>query len=254
MSDQDFVLAQTREHVTILTLNEPAARNPLSPMLIARLAECLVEARDDDDVRVVILHGAGKGFSAGADLRRMRSAAPMEDREEYNDILVVNRMLWAFPKPTIAAVHGFALGAGANLMSWCDIAVAEQTAKVGYPEVRAGVPSATVIPTLMRTVGRKAMLELILTGSPISADEALRIGLVTRVVPDGGALSAAEELAATIAANNPSAVQLTKEMVRVTTDMAYQQAIEYAKELRIISRLRKDFHVEIAAGGSGRTP
>jgi methylglutaconyl-CoA hydratase len=249
MPEDSLVLVGRESGIATLTLNEPEARNPLSPGLVDQLTARLTELADDDEVRAVIITGAGRGFCAGADLRRMRSASALEDRAEYDSILVLNRLLWGYLKPTIAAVHGFALGAGANLMSWCDMAVVEEDARIGYPEVRAGVPSATVIPTLMRAVSRKRMYELVLTGELISAAEAERIGLINRVVGTGQALKTATELAATIAAHHQSAVRKTKEIVKVTTDMAFQQALDYAKELRVISRLRDDFTVEVKAGG-----
>lgn len=253
MPEDSLVLVSRESGIAALTLNEPEARNPLSPGLVRELTARLTELADDDSIRAVVLTGAGRGFCAGADLRRMRSASPLDDRAEYDSILVLNRLLWGYLKPTIAAVHGFALGAGANLMNWCDMAVAEEDTRIGYPEVRAGVPSATVIPTLMRTVGRKRMYELILTGELISAAEAERIGLVNRVVGAGQALKTAIEMATTIAAHHPSAVRITKQIVEVTTDMAFQQALDYAKELRVISRLRDDFTVEVRAGGGRHT-
>ncbi|MGW4339762.1 enoyl-CoA hydratase/isomerase family protein [Rhodococcus koreensis] len=250
MFGEPFVLERRDGLVATVTLHEPEARNPLSPQLVRELTATLRALAEDKTVRVVVLTGAGKGFCAGADLRRMRSASPLEDRDEYDEILVLNRLLWEYPKPTIAAVHGFAMGAGANLMSWCDMAVVEDNARLGYPEVKAGVPSATVIPTLMRTVGRKRMYELVLTGATIAPAEAKEIGLINRVVPTGQALVVAHELAASVAEHHPSAVRLTKEIVKVTTDMSFHQALEYAKDLRVISRLRDDFTVEIAQGGS----
>lgn len=235
--------------VTIVTLNDPARRNPLSPALVSHLTAALHDVAKDPSARCVVLTGAGRGFCAGADLRRMRQASPLEDREEYDAILDLNRLLWNFPKPTIAAVHGFALGAGANLMSWCDIAVVEEDAQIGFPEVRAGVPSATVIPSLLRLVGRKKMYELVLTGEPISPAEAAAIGLVSRVTPPGTSGQVARSMASTIAGHHPDAIRLTKEIVQATTDMTYEQGIVFAKELRVISRLRDDFRVEVTAGG-----
>ena len=249
MPDTRLVLLDRDGAVAWLTLNEPEARNPLSPGLVDQLTDHLRGLADDEDIRVVILTGAGRGFCAGADLRRMRSATPLEDRDEYDSILVLNRTLWEYPKPTIAAVHGFAMGAGANLMSWCDLVVIDENARVGYPEVRAGVPSATVVPTLMRTLGRKRMYELLLTGDPITAAEAHQLGLVNQVAPAGEVIAYARKLAARIEVHNPSAIRLTKEIVKVTTDMPYHQALEYAKDLRVIARLRADFSVEISQGG-----
>lgn len=248
MSSQTYVLCAVEAGVATLTLNEPKARNPLSPQLVRELTEHLRDCTEDADIRAVVLVGAGKGFSAGADLRRMRSARPLEDRDEYNDILALNRLLWTYPKPTVAAVHGFALGAGANLVSWCDIAVIDAAARIAYPEVRAGVPSATVIPALMRTVGRKRMYELVLTGDSIGAHEALSAGLVSRVAEVGTAYDEAVTVARTIAGHDPSAVALTKEIVHTTADMPFESAIVYAKEVRVIARLREDFAVRVPQG------
>ncbi len=250
MSGEQFVLERRQGQVAVVTLNEPEARNPLSPQLVRDVTAVLQRLASDPDVRVVVLTGAGRGFCAGADLRRMRSASPLEDRDEYDEILILNRLLWGYPKPTISAVHGFAMGAGANLMSWCDMALVEEDARIGYPEVKAGVPSATVIPTLMRTVGRKRMFELVLTGLPIPPEEAAAIGLVNRVVPRGTVVEAAMTLAGQIAEHHPQAVRFTKEIIKTTTDMSFDQSLTYAKDLRVISRLRDDFKVEISQGGS----
>jgi methylglutaconyl-CoA hydratase len=250
MTTSTRVKVEIADAIATVTLNEPEARNPLSPELVVTLTDRLNELANDDAVRAIVLVGAGKGFSAGADLRRMRTARPLEDRDEYDAILELNRAVWNHPKPTIAAVHGFALGAGANLVGWCDLAVMDEEAVIGYPEVRAGVPSATVIPSLMRLVGRKSMFDLILTGVPISATEAQQIGLVTRVAPAGKALPQALDLAGIIASRDPGAVAFTKKIAQTTTDMAYGQAVEYAKEMRVMSRLRDDFDVQIRQGGS----
>lgn len=252
MITEPLVKLDVDNHIAVLTLNEPEARNPLSPDLVVTLTHLLDRLSRNDEVRVIVIAGEGKGFSSGADLRRMRSAKPLEDRDEYDDILRLNRAVWNHPKPTIAAVHGFALGAGANLVAWCDLAVMDEDAVIGYPEVRAGVPSATVIPSLMRLVGRKSMYELVLTGLSISAAEARQIGLVGRVAPAGQALKQAMELAEVIASREPSAVAFTKKIAQTTTDMAYGQAVEYAKEMRVMSRLRDGFDVQIRQGGSAR--
>jgi len=252
--DTNNVLCAIDGPVALVTLNEPHRRNPMSPAIIEGLIETLQALKSNDLVRVVILNGAGAGFCAGADLSRMRTATPLEDRDEYDRILVLNEMLWDYPKPTIAAVHGFALGAGANLMSWCDLVVADETAKIGYPEVKAGVPSATVIPTLQRLVGRRRMLELTLLGTTIPAPEAERIGLINRVAPAGTALALARELAAEMGKNDPHAMRQTKEIARTTSGMNYREAMTYAKEVRVIVRLRKDFDVRIAQGGERAKP
>ena len=176
MAESVLVTSEVAGHVATVTLNEPDARNPLSPGLVDQLKIALRTHADDAEIKAVILVGAGRGFSAGADLRRMRTATPLEDRDEYDEILELTRLLWRYPKPTIAAVHGFALGAGANLMNWCDIAIADEDARIGFPEVKAGVPSATVIPTLMRTVSRKHMYDLVLSAEPSTVARRTRSG------------------------------------------------------------------------------
>ncbi len=250
MQDEAFVLTRVEPPIALVCLNEPRRRNPLSPPLVEALAETLDKLRGDDRARVVVLHGAGAGFCAGADLTRMRTATPMEDRAEYDRILDVNKLLWEYPKPTIAAVHGFAFGAGANLMHWCDLVVADEAAKIGYPEVKAGVPSATVIPTLQRLVGRRRLLELVLLGSPISARDAERFGLINRVAPAGQALLIARELALQLATNDPYAILQTKEIVQTTSEMSYREAMTYAKDYRVIARMRNGFDVKVSQGGS----
>jgi methylglutaconyl-CoA hydratase len=251
LSDSPLIQRQDEGSIATLTLSDPARRNPLSPALVSQLTTALRDVAADASVRCVIITGAGRGFCAGADLRRMRLASPLEDRDEYDAILDLNRLLWNFGKPTISAVHGFALGAGANLMSWCDIAIADEDALIGFPEVKAGVPSATVIPSLLRLVGRKKMYELVLTGQPIAPADAAAIGLISRVTPPGTSLQAARSMASVIAGHHPDAIRHTKEIVHATSDMTYEQGIVFAKEVRVISRLRSDFRVEVAAGGGG---
>jgi len=184
----------------------------------------------------VVLTGAGRGFCAGADLSRLAVASVGEDRAEYDAIIALNRLLWNYPKPTIAAVHGFALGGGCALMNWCDFALAEEGTRLGFPEVVAGLPATTVVPTLFRLVGRQATLELVLTGQDIDAAQAARIGLITRVVGRGDAMSVAAGLAKTMARHDPGAVRMTKDIIAAVADMQYQPAVAYAKEVRVVAR------------------
>ena len=242
---QKMVIVDRQPPIAVLTLNEPEKRNPFSPPLIDELTHALHSLAKDDAIKVVIFTGAGQAFSSGADLRVIQKVGPMEDREEYERILGMNRQIWTYPKVTIAAVNGPALGLGANMVGWCDMAIAEARATFGYPEVRAGIPSASVIPTLIRIIGRKAANELLLTGRPITADEAARLGLVNRVVPDGGCLAAAVELGTQIAGNAAHGLAFTKEVVRTVTDMEYNKALEYARDIRVISRLHPAFQARI---------
>jgi methylglutaconyl-CoA hydratase len=229
----------------VITLNEPEKRNPFSPALVRAMVAALNEIAADEEVVAVIFTGAGSAFSGGADLREMRKATALEDRGEYEHILTLNKLVWNYPKVTISAVNGPALGLGAALIGWSDLAIAEEKATVGYPEVRAGIASATVIPALLRLIGRKAMNEMLYTGRAVTAAEAYRLGLVNRVVDNGKSLAAATELALEIAQNAHHGLAFTKEVVRTATDMEYGKAIEYARDIRVISRLHPKFQARI---------
>ena len=239
------LLVERKAPYAIITLHEPDKRNPFSPTLVREMTEALNAFATDDEVLVIIFTGAGQAFSGGADLREMRKATALEDRGEYEHILALNRLVWNYPKVTISAINGPALGLGANLVGWSDLAIADERATFGYPEVRAGIASATVIPVLLRVIGRKAMNELLFTGRAIGAEEAHRLGLINRVVPDGTSLAAAIELALEIARNEPHGLAFTKEVVRTATDMEYNKAIEYARDIRVISRLHPKFQARI---------
>jgi methylglutaconyl-CoA hydratase len=239
------LLVETNPPISVITLNEPEKRNPFSPTLVRQMTVALQEIATRDDVVAVIFTGAGTAFSGGADLREMRKATALEDRGEYEHILELNRLVWNYPKVTISAVNGPALGLGANLVGWSDLAIAEERATIGYPEVRAGIASATVIPALLRLIGRKAMNEMLFTGRPVDAVEAHRLGLVNRVVANGTSLAAATELAMEIAQNAHHGIAFTKEVVRTATDMEYNKALEYARDIRVISRLHPKFQARI---------
>jgi len=239
------LLVEHQPPVAVVTLHEPEKRNPFSPVLVGELIESLTAVAANEEIVVVVFTGSGTAFSSGADLRVIRTATPMEDREEYDRILRMNRLLWNYPKVTIAAVNGPALGLGSNFVGWCDLAIAEEGATFGYPEVRAGIASASVVPTLMRIVGRKAMNELLLTGRPITAADAWRLGLVNRVVPNGESVAAAIELGREVARNTAHGLAFTKEVVRTTTDMEYSKALDFARDVRLISRLHPAFQARM---------
>jgi len=239
------LLVERKPPVAVITLNEPDKRNPFSPALVRKMTSELKQFAQDDEIVVIIFTGAGSAFSGGADLREMRKATALEDRGEYEHILELNRLVWGYPKVTISAINGPALGLGAALVGWCDLAIAEEHATIGYPEVRAGIASATVIPALLRLIGRKAMNEMLYTGKPVNAGEAHRLGLVNRVVPKGGSMDAAMSLAMEICQNAHHGLAFTKEVVRTATDMEYDKAIEYARDIRVISRLHPKFQARI---------
>ena len=211
----DVLLKEQVGFVLVLTLNRPEARNALSPALINALSESLRGAADDDGVRAVVITGAGdKAFCAGMDLR-----AFSELRESgEGELTSFDALTWfhrgGFPKPVVAAVNGPAVAGGCELALSCDLIVAAEHARFGLAEVKRGLFPAGGGTTLSARIPLAIALELGLTGEAIDAARAQAVGLVNRVVPSDKLMDAAVELASSVAANGPLAVQVTKRLMR----------------------------------------
>jgi len=206
-------LIEVRDHVMVITLNRPDARNAVNAEMCIVVGDALTRAEEDPDVRVVVLTGSGdKAFCAGADLKaisRGESVIPA-GREAWGLAGYVGH---AISKPTIAAVNGPALGGGTELVLASDLVVAADTATFGLPEVKRGlVAGAGGAFRLIEKLPPVVAMELLLTGEPISAAQALDLHLINRVVPAADVLTAALELAAAIAANAPLSVQVSKQI------------------------------------------
>ena len=222
--------------VVTITLDRPDARNAYSGAMVTSLVAALDAAEADAAVRCIVITGEGKAFHAGGDLKAMRDASgmfeggPIALRRQYVDgIQRVPRRIAACDKPIIAAINGAAIGAGLDLACMCDLRIAAKNAKMGSTFVKVGlVPGDGGAYFLARVVGFPRALELVLTGRLVDAEEALRIGLVTQVVERDDLLGAATELAQTIAANAPLAVQLTKRAAYRSWDADVDTALELA--------------------------
>jgi enoyl-CoA hydratase len=205
-----------------LTMNRPAALNALNAELTDALSAAIQRAGSDDDVSVVILRGAGRAFCAGYDLNEDASGGVLDARHWHEDLAhATDRMLEILdcPKPVIASIHSYCLAGGTDLMLACDLAVAADDAYFGYVDVRFG--SGVVSMFLPWVIGVRAAKELLFTGEDrVSADDALRIGLVNRVVPRDRLDDATMELAEEIAKNEPFVVQTTKRAVNRAWDVA----------------------------------
>ena len=209
-------LYEVQEHVAVITLNRPAALNAVNAALSAAVGEALERAAADPQVRAIVITGAGRAFCAGADLKEIAAGRSVYDpAHPERDFAGVVRH-WV-DKPVIAAVNGFALGGGTEIVLSCDLAVIDETALLGLPEVRRGLLAAAGgVIRLQRQIPFKIASELALTGEPITAERAHELGLVNRVAPQGKALDVALELARTIASNAPVAVQQTKRVMHET--------------------------------------
>ncbi|WP_066601421.1 enoyl-CoA hydratase-related protein [Sphingobium cupriresistens] len=202
-------------HILLLRLNRPEKRNALATDLLGRIADALDAAAGDPAIRAVVITGADRFFAAGADIAELAS------RDTGGALADPRPAIWTrirgFAKPLIAAVEGWSLGAGNELVMCCDLVVAGESAKFGQPETNLGIiPGAGGTAILPRLVGRSRAMRMVLLGDPLSAAEALQAGLIAQMVEDGQALSVATELATRIAARAPLAMQQGKAMVRAT--------------------------------------
>ncbi|MGH9469215.1 MAG: enoyl-CoA hydratase/isomerase family protein [Terriglobia bacterium] len=209
MKYETLLFAQ-RDGIAYISLNRPDRLNVLSRAVLAELRECFELIRGDDEVRVVILSGEGeRAFAAGADIRELSALDAARGREAARRGQETFDLVENLGKPVIAAIRGYALGGGCELAMACTLRVAGESARLGQPEVKIGlIPGYGGSQRLPRLVGKGRALEMILTGEPVTAQEAHRIGLVDRVVPDAQIMQAAESLARKIIANAPLAVSL----------------------------------------------
>src|SRR5579885_3152205 len=221
-----LVRYEWRRPAVVLTLNRPDRRNALSRDLITALTEAFGRARADDQVRCVILTGAGNAFCAGMDLAELQeslAAGKGKQAPVWDDALQLAKLydlIYTLPKPTIAAVNGAAVAGGAGLASVCDLAVAVPEARFGYPEVRRGLVAAMVMPHLMRHVGERMARYLLLTGELIDAEEACRVGFINSVAPSEQLLTRALAWAHSLAEGGPNALARTKELLQLFSHQA----------------------------------
>src|ERR1700684_2806114 len=226
MSEQPHALIEQHEHVLVVTMTRPEARNALSPAMMALLRQAWDQVDTDPGIRVCVLTGAGGAFCAGADLKAMTSDHPGSRLGDF-DLSVIEPLLKGrrLTKPLIAAVEGPAIAGGTEILQACDIRVAGESARFGVSEARWGLfPLGGSAVRLPRQIPYTVAADLLLTGRHISASEALRIGLIGHVVPDGQALAKALEIAAAIAANGPVAVRAILRTIRETEGMPENEA------------------------------
>ncbi len=256
MTQPTDLLSATDAHgVATLTLNRPAARNALSLGLMTALVTELDRIATDPSVTVVILAAAGPAFCAGHDLREMR-ADPT--RAAYEQVFALcSRLMQTIvrlPKPVIAQVHGVATAAGCQLVATADLAVAAETARFATPGVNIGLFCSTPMVALTRNVGRKAAMEMLLTGDLLDAVRAREIGLVNRVVPEAELASATLGLARQIAAKSPLTLAIGKEAFHRQAEMDLPAAYAYAAEVMTRNMLARDAAEGIDAFLTKRPP
>ena len=228
MTDESVVLTEARGAVLVITINRPDARNSMNKAAAEAMGAALDRLDADGDLSVGVITGAGKGFSAGMDLKGFASGEfPVAGDRGFAGIAQRSAK-----KPLIAAIEGFALAGGLEIALSCDVIVASREAKLGIPEVGVGLfAGAGALLRLPRRVGLGQAALLALTGKPISGEEGHRIGLVDRLVDPGGALTEALALAETIAANAPLSVRAAKATVYTSAELARNAAFEEAERV-----------------------
>jgi len=254
-TDTPPLLRRDEAGVAWLTLNRPAARNALSVGLIAALDAALEDIAADTAVRVVVIGGAGPAFCAGHDLREMRANPGRQATEAlFAACSALMLRIVHLPKPVIARVHGIATAAGCQLVATCDLAVAAADARFATPGVNIGLFCSTPMVALSRNVGRKAAMEMLLTGELIEAARAREIGLVNRVVPPDELDGTVAALAATIAGKSAKTVAIGKAAFYRQAEMDLAAAYAYAADVMTRNMLARDAAEGIDAFLAKRAP
>jgi enoyl-CoA hydratase len=250
MNGFQTLIYEKNEGIGFLTLNRPEALNAYNIQMRDDLYEVLLAIRDDDEVRVGLLKGAGeKAFCAGADLSEFLMAPPPIAARKVRFARDVWRLFLSIPQPMIAALHGYVLGSGMEIALCCDIRIASSETKFGLPEMGLGIiPAAGGTQTLPRTIGRSRALEMLLTNRWIEADEAYQFGLINRVVPRKDLLQTAEEMARKIASYDPLAIRNAKEAVVRGMDLPLSEGLELEKGLASELSLRKSQEPDLRKG------
>jgi len=230
--------------VATISLNRPEARNALSAALVDGLADAVAWADADERVRVILLRGEGKDFCAGADLAALSEMLEasveeqLEDADALGDLFLIIRRVQL---PVVAAVHGHALAGGCGLATACDIVLAADDARLGYPEVKIGFLPAMVMTMLRRAVGEKRAFDLVATGRIIDAKTAEAYGLVHHVFPASEFEARSQEFVEELAARSPSALALSKRLLYETERHSFEAAIRAGAEINVLARMTEDY-------------
>lgn len=248
------ILFEREGRIAFVTMNRPEKRNALSVAHMQELTDCFRAIGEDRAIAVVILRGNGPVFCAGHDLTELVGRSPDFYRHVFDVCTQMMNTIQSIPQPVIAQVHGLATAAGCQLVATCDLAVASEDARFATPGVKIGLFCSTPMVAVSRNLPRKKMMEMLLTGEPISAQEALLYGLVNRVVPREALEAETRALAEKIAAASPFVVGLGKQAFYRQLEMPQSQAYVYAQEVMALNAMAADAQEGICAFLEKRPP
>jgi enoyl-CoA hydratase/carnithine racemase len=254
MTTYTYLKFHEENHIGFLSLNRPDKRNALSVEVLQELHRLLSTIGRNGDVRVVILKGEGRMFSAGHDISDLVEGDLAGYREVFDTCIDVMEKIQQLPQPVIAQVHGIATAAGCQLVAACDLAVAEEGALFGTPGVKIGLFCTTPGVPLVRAIGRKRALEMLLTGRMLSAQEAEQYGLINRVVPLDRLAEATRNLAQQIAQASAMTLRIGKEAFYGQVNLADSQAYDYAKRVMVTNLFAEDAQEGLTAFLEKRKP
>ncbi|KPJ54228.1 hypothetical protein AMJ39_01380 [candidate division TA06 bacterium DG_24] len=257
MQDYTTIRCDVGDRVGRILLNRPEIHNAFNDVMITELLEVLSRLASDEDVRVVVLTGSGKSFCAGADLHWMKAVKDYSYDENVADALELSKLLYAIyslPKPTIARVNGAAIGGGTGFVSTCDMAIAAETAKFSFSEVKIGVVPACISPYVVRKVGEGTCREFFLTGKRLTAAEVEQAGLVNRVVPVEQLDAAVDDLIKELLSSGPHALGVCKDLLENVPSMSLEDAQLYTAKILATLRMGDEGQEGMSAYFDKRKP
>lgn len=246
----DRVLVDVAGGILTATLNRPDKRNAIDTAMIDALLEALGRAELDAAVRVVAVRGAGRDFCAGMDLHELLASADHtleQNRRAALHFAAIFMRMRRLPKPVVALVQGRALAGGCGLATACDLALATESAQLGYPEVQRGFVPAIVMTMLRRAVGEKVAFDLAATGRLLNGTEAAAVGLISRVYEDSDFEDQAADVLRTLAEASPSALAFTKQQFYQLDGLGFEEGLQLGADVNAVSRGTPDFRAALAA-------
>lgn len=250
----DEILCGTDGPIGYLTLNNPGKINALSVAMIGEIIDALHAVAADDAVTVLVIKAAGKHFCAGHNLTEMVDGGMRDYKQIFDQCSQMMQLIHDIPQPVIAQVQGIATAAGCQLVAWCDLAVAEEGARFATPGVKIGLFCTTPMIAITRAIGRKAAMEMLLTGRYVSANEAKSLGLVNRVVPAEDLDTETEALARQVAEASSFVLGVGKQAFYAQIDMPDHRALRFATQTMVMNNTAEDAQSGIKAFLNKETP